>query len=151
VELAFLLLHANAWRSIDPARRTITDFTPIKDRLFARDMLTVKADLALFDAVYARLHDGGNDPDVVIYLKATPELALDRVRTRYERDSHREFEKGMELDRLRRIEGKYDAHRDQLGRRVLVLDLAEILLSSDSEAESKQRVADAAVELLQCP
>jgi deoxyadenosine/deoxycytidine kinase len=148
VELAFLLLHANAWRGIDTTVRTVTDFTPVKDLLFARDTLTVGADLDLFEQVYARLHEVPRQADVVIFLRATPEVALERVRARYEEDEHRHFEKTMELKRLRSIERQYEAHHDQLGRVVLDLDLAAVLRSGEPERASKKRVADAAFELL---
>jgi len=148
VELAFLLLHASAWRAIDPAATTVTDFTRVKDLLFARDMLTVREDLDVFEATYSRLHDGSPDADIVIYLRARPELALERVRKRYEHDSHRLFEKSMELERLTRIEHRYEEHHDQLGNTVLDLDLSDLLDSEESEQLSKQRVADAALAIL---
>jgi deoxyguanosine kinase len=148
VELAFLLLHASAWRAIDPAAVTVTDFTRVKDLLFARDMLTVQDDLDVFVAVYSRLHQTSVDADIVIYLRASPELALQRVRERYERDSHRLFEQSMELERLRRIEARYEAQHDDLGRRVLDLELAELLQPGDDAQNSKDRVTNAALELL---
>ncbi|HEY4809656.1 MAG TPA: deoxynucleoside kinase [Solirubrobacteraceae bacterium] len=148
VELAFLLLHANAWRAIDRDAVTVTDFTRVKDLLFARDMLTVAEDLDVFKRAYSRLHQGSADADVVIYLRASPELALERVRGRYKLDSHRLFETSMELERLRRIEAQYEAQHDDLGRRVLDLELAELLQPDEDAQNSKDRVADAALELL---
>jgi|SRR5271166_2367193 len=151
VELAFLLLHANAWRAINPGARTVTDFTPVKDLLFARDTLTAPDDLQLFERAYARLHDGSPTADVVIYLRATPQLALERVRQRYERDEHRRFEQTLELERLRRIERQYEAHRRQLGENVLLVELANVLQPGEPEEQSKQRVARAALHLLGRP
>jgi deoxyadenosine/deoxycytidine kinase len=148
VELAFLLLHASAWRAIDPAALTVTDFTRVKDLLFARDMLTVPDDLDVFEAAYSRLHQGSVDADIVIYMRASPELALERVRERYEQDSHRLFEKSMELERLRRIEAEYEAHHDELGQRVLDLELDVLLRAVEVEQTSKERVTEAALELL---
>jgi deoxyguanosine kinase len=148
VELAFLLLHANAWRGIDPTARTVTDFTPVKDLLFARDTLTAKGDVHLFERAYARLHEGSLKADVVIYLHATPELALQRVRRRYEDDEHRRFEQTLELDRLRRIEHQYETHRDMLGAQVLVMELGEILREGEDPEPSERRVAAAALALL---
>jgi deoxyguanosine kinase len=147
VELAFLLLHANAWRSIDRAGTTVTDFTPAKDLLFARDTLAGE-DLRLFEATYERLNNDSGSADVVIYLRGSPSLALKRVRRRYERDEHRRFEEAMELDRLERIEAQYHAHREQLGARVLMLDLEQVLEPGESEHVSKQRVARAALDLI---
>jgi deoxyguanosine kinase len=148
VELAFLLLHANAWRAIDPAASTVTDFTPVKDLLFARDMLSVPEDLDLFERAYWRLRDGSGPADVVIYLRATPALALERVRARFEEDEHRRVEMTMELERLRRIERQYESHREMLGERVLVLELEDILREGEEPERSKKRVAAAALELL---
>jgi deoxyguanosine kinase len=148
VELAFLLLHASAWRAIEPTERTVSDFSPVKDLLFARDMLTDRADLELFEAAYERLNEGSPYADIVIFLRATPELSLARVRARYERDEHRRFEQSMELKRLRRIERQYQSHHDDLGRTVLDLDLDALLRPGEDEERSKRRVADAALELL---
>ncbi len=149
VELAFLLLHANAWRAIDRGARTVTDFTPVKDLLFARDTLTALEDLELFERAYARLHEDSPVADIVIYLRATPQLALERVTKRYEEDPRRRFEQTLELERLRRIERQYDAHRRQLGENVLLLELAQVLRPGEPEEQSKQRVAQAALRLLE--
>jgi deoxyadenosine/deoxycytidine kinase len=149
IELAFLLLHANAWRAINPAVSTVTDFTPVKDLVFARDTLTAEEDLNLFELVYGRLHEGSAMADVVVYLRATPELALQRVRRRFERDEHRSFEQTLELDRLRRIEHQYDAHRALLGANVLVLDLIDVLRPDEQDEQSKRRVARAALDLIE--
>jgi deoxyguanosine kinase len=148
VELAFLLLHASAWRAIDPVALTVTDFTRVKDLLFARDMLTVPDDLNVFEAAYSRLHQASVDADIVIYMRASPELALERVRERYEQDSHRLFEKSMEQERLRRIEAEYETHHDELGQRVLDLELDALLRPGEVEQTSKERVTEAALELL---
>lgn len=60
---------------------TVTDFTPVKDLLFARDTLADE-DLRLFEAIYGRLNDGSGPADLVVYLRGSPELALQRVRRR---------------------------------------------------------------------
>jgi deoxyadenosine/deoxycytidine kinase len=148
IELAFLLLHAGAWRALDPQASTVSDFTPVKDLLFARDTLSDPADLGLFESVYARLNQGSRPADIVVYLRATPELALTRVRNRYELDAHRRFEEAMETERLRAIERQYEAHRDQLGGVVLDLDLANVLHADEPEAESKERVAEQTLALI---
>lgn len=148
VELAFLLLHAGAWRAIDPRANTVSDYTPVKDLLFARDTLAEAADLTLFELAYERLNVGSAQGHVVIFLRASPELALSRVRARYEREEHRRFEESMELDRLKRIESQYEDHHDQLGSVVLDLDLERVLRAGEDEEHSKERVANAALELL---
>ena len=148
IELAFLLLHAGAWRALGPETITITDFTPVKDLLFARDTLRESADLKLFESAYDRLNDGSTAADIAVYLDATPELALERVRLRYESDPHRRFEGAMEAGRLRAIERQYQVHHDQLGALVLDLDLGDVLDDADTDEASKRRVADSVLALL---
>ncbi|MFI4977486.1 MAG: deoxynucleoside kinase [Solirubrobacterales bacterium] len=148
VELAFLLLHSSAWRAIDRSVVTMTDFSPAKDVLFAEAMLSDPPDKALFDHAYQRLYEGYRPADVVVYLRARPDLCIERVRKRYEEDEHREFEKDMGVERLARMEHFYEHGLPTLGDDVLVLDLDEVLEPTDSESASKDRVVSAVVELL---
>jgi deoxyadenosine/deoxycytidine kinase len=148
IELAFLLLHSSAWRAIDRSTLTVTDFSRAKDVLFAEAMLTDPADKALFDHAYDRLYDGYGPADLVVYLRATPELCLERVKRRYERDERREFEKSMDIERLRQIEHHYELGLPSLGEDVLVLDLNDLLEDRDSDQSSKERVTDAVIERL---
>ena len=148
IELAFLLLHASAWRAIEPGAHTVSDFTPMKDLVFARDTLTDPDDLALFEGAYERLNRDSRPADVVLYLDATAELALSRVRQRYEKDPNRRFEEAMESERLRAIERGYEVHHAELGARVVDLDLAAILKPGEPEAASKDRVAQHALALI---
>jgi deoxyadenosine/deoxycytidine kinase len=66
---------------------TIADFMLDKDLLFAR--LTLNDDeFALYRQVYAQLKPQAPVPDLVIYLQASPETLIERVRRRgvpYER------------------------------------------------------------------
>ncbi len=68
-------------------RVTISDFILDKDPLFAR--LTLNDDeLRLYEQVYAQLQPTAAPPDLVIYLQASPEMLVERVRRRgisYER------------------------------------------------------------------
>ena len=68
-------------------RATISDFILDKDPLFAR--LTLNDDeLRLYQQVYDRLKPTAAAPDLVIYLQASPETLVERVRRRgvsYER------------------------------------------------------------------
>jgi deoxyadenosine/deoxycytidine kinase len=148
VELAFLLLHSSAWRSIGRRAVTVADFSPVKDVLFAEAMLADPGDKALFDHAYQRLYEGYRPADVVVYLRARPELCIERVRGRYEEDERREFEKSMDVERLTRMEYFYECGLKTLGDEVLVLDLDEVLVPSDSERASKDRVVNSVIELL---
>jgi deoxyadenosine/deoxycytidine kinase len=148
VELAFLLLHSSAWRAIDRSAVTLTDFSPVKDVLFAEAMLSDPPDKALFDHAYQRLYEGYRPADVVVYLRARPDLCIERVHGRYEEDERREFEKSMGVEHLAHIEHFYERGLKTLGDEVLVLDLDDVLEPTDSESRSKDRVVSAVIELL---
>jgi deoxyguanosine kinase len=148
VELAFLLLHSSAWRWIDRSVLTVTDFSPAKDLLFAEAMLSDPSDRTLFDHAYQRLYGGYKQPDIVVYLRGTSDLCIDRVRQRYEKEPRREFEESMGIQHLTRIEHFYEQGLAKLGDEVIVLDLDDVLEPTDSESASKDRVVDAVLELL---
>ena len=75
------------------ARLTVADFMLDKDPLFAR--LTLNDDeFALYRQVYAQLKPQAPTPDLVIYLQASPETLIERVRRRgvaYERSIPDEY------------------------------------------------------------
>jgi deoxyadenosine/deoxycytidine kinase len=90
-QLYFLFQRATQVRALSQpdlfARLTVADFMIDKDPLFAR--LTLSDDeFALYRQVYAQLKPQAPAPDLVIYLQATPETLVERVRRRglaYER------------------------------------------------------------------
>ena len=124
VELAFLLVHANAYRRITRDGLAICDFSPVKDQLFAEDMLA-RAELDFFLNAYRFVYQDHPLPDLAIYLRADPELCLERVRKRLERDPGRDFELGMTLERLTRMRDRYESAVGRLGNTSLVYDVAE--------------------------
>lgn len=74
-------------------RLTVADFMLDKDPLFARLTLT-EDELALYYRVYEQLKPQAPAPDLVIYLQASPETLIERVRRRgvaYERDISDEY------------------------------------------------------------
>jgi deoxyadenosine/deoxycytidine kinase len=90
-QLYFLFQRAKQVRVLSQpdlfAKLTVADFMIDKDPLFAR--LTLSDDeFALYRQVYAQLKPQAPVPDLVIYLQATPETLVERVRRRglaYER------------------------------------------------------------------
>jgi deoxyguanosine kinase len=90
-QLYFLFQRATQVRGLSQpdlfARVTIADFMIDKDALFAR--LTLSDDeFALYQKVYEQLKPQAPVPDLVVYLQATPETLIERVRRRglaYER------------------------------------------------------------------
>jgi len=96
-QLFFLFQRASQLRALKQpdlfAGLTIADFMLDKDLLFAR--LTLNDDeFALYRQVYAQLKPQAPVPDLVIYLQASPETLIERVRRRgvaYERDIPDEY------------------------------------------------------------
>jgi len=76
---------------------TISDFMLEKDPLFAGATLS-DDELALYDQVYASLKPSAPRPDLVIYLQASPETLVERVRQRGV-----PYERGMTDDYLVRL------------------------------------------------
>ncbi len=90
-QLYFLFQRATQVRALSQpdlfARSTVADFMLDKDALFARMTLS-DDEFSLYQQVYANLKPQAPVPDLVIYLQATPETLIERVRRRgvaYER------------------------------------------------------------------
>ena len=90
-QLYFLFQRANQMRALSQpdlfARLTVVDFLPEKDALFARLNLN-DDEFALYQQVSERAGPRAPAPDLVIYLQASPETLIERVRHRgiaYER------------------------------------------------------------------
>ena len=121
VELAFLVVHAAAFRRLASRNLVVIDYSPVKDDLFALDMLDGR-DYRTFRHAYSTLYHEPR-PDIVVYLRVPPELCLERVRMRMQRDPRRGFEAGMTIDRLQRMSVLYEANLTRLGRAVVPLDI----------------------------
>jgi deoxyadenosine/deoxycytidine kinase len=96
-QLFFLFQRLNQVRELDQAdlfrRITVADFILDKDPLFAR--LTLNDDeLRLYQQIYTQLRPRAATPDLVIYLQASTETLIERVRRRdvsYERTISEEY------------------------------------------------------------
>src|SRR5262249_16474388 len=84
-QLYFLFQRAGHVRALTQpdlfARLTVSDFLPEKDALFARLNLNAE-EFALYEEVYAQAPLKAPAPDLVIYLQASPETLIERVRRR---------------------------------------------------------------------
>jgi thymidylate kinase len=140
VELGFLVVHANAYRLIDRSQLAICDYSPVKDLLFADDMLSGD-DLEFFLQVYRYLYRGHQIPDLVLYLDVPPETCMARVAGRRQRDAGRAFEQGLTLQRLARMRRRYQSRLRELGNEVITLPL--------TGSESREAVADQAANMIE--
>lgn len=80
----------------------VTDYIFDKDPLFAKLNLKGK-DLEIYRGLWETVKDRVYEPRVVIYLWAQPDLLLERIRRR-----DRSFERGIELEYLKRLTEGYE-------------------------------------------
>ena len=104
-QLFFLFQRLNHVRELSQAdffrRATIADFILDKDPLFAR--LTLNDDeLRLYQQIYTQLKPQAATPDLVIYLQASTETLIERVRRR-----GLNYERGISEDYLLRLAESY--------------------------------------------
>jgi len=85
-------------------RLVVSDYTMSKDRIFARMNLDDE-EFRLYDRLYHLLTARLPKPDLVIYLEASVEKCMQRIRMR-----GREFERGIDPDYLRRLKDAYNAY-----------------------------------------
>lgn len=79
----------------------VADYTMAKDRIFARLNLS-DAEFALYDRLYNLLVPALPKPDLVVYLEASVEVCLERIRKR-----GRPFERTIDAAYLRRLKEAY--------------------------------------------
>jgi len=71
----------------------VCDYTFVKDKIFARINLN-KDEALLYEKIFSILHAELPRPDMMVYLQATPEVLLDRVKKRgisYERSVTKDY------------------------------------------------------------
>lgn len=83
---------------------TVSDFTLAKDPLFARLTLD-DAEYQLYSQIYGHVKPRAPVPDLVIYLQASVETLVSRVRKR-----GNPMERGIDDDYLRRLSEAYTRH-----------------------------------------
>ena len=81
---------------------TISDYLFDKDRLFALLNLD-ENEFALYEKIFHLLGGRIPTPDLVIFLQAKPEVLLQRIKTR-----NNDYEKGMDIDYLKRLTEAYN-------------------------------------------
>ena len=118
---------------------TVADYLFEKDPLFARLNLS-DAEFSLYQQIYQTLKPQIPAPDLVIYLQATPEVLLDRVRGRahqYERDITESY-----LSRLTQSYNEFFYHYD--ASPVLVVNSEHLNFVNECEdfSELLQRIQD---------
>lgn len=95
----FCQLRSDSWKKDGTV---VADYIFDKDRLFA-DLNLKGKELQLHRGLWQTLKDRVHQPQLVIYLRAQPELLLQRIRQR-----DRSFERTMELTYLQRLVQSYE-------------------------------------------
>ena len=118
-------------------------FTPhtVSDYLFAKDWIFASLNLRgaeweLYQDLYRSLAPKLQPPDLIVYLRADPELLLERIEKR-----GRPFEAGMDPAYLRRLGEAYDLHFAREGGPVHVIEATHVDFVA-SEADREALVAD---------
>ncbi|MDX8382751.1 MAG: deoxynucleoside kinase [Ghiorsea sp.] len=106
VQLSFLFSRIKQWQTLSQQDLTspviISDFLFAKDRLFAMTNLC-EAEFALYEQVAQLVIGNLPQPNLVIYLQASPEIALERIQQR-----NRSMEEGISLGYLKKVITNYD-------------------------------------------
>jgi deoxyadenosine/deoxycytidine kinase len=103
-EMQFLLLHYHQLKGLlSSAQESITDFTFTKDLIFGdlnfREASERKIFVQLYDFLLKRLPA----PDLIIYLKGSEDLIIDRIRKR-----NRSIEQTIDVDYFKKLKRAYD-------------------------------------------
>lgn len=98
---------------------TVSDYLFDKDFIFAS--LNLKgSEWELYEELYQQLKPKLTEPDLVVYLRAAPDLLLQRIARR-----GRSFEQGMEADYLRRLGAAYDDYFEHYRGALHVIEAAD--------------------------
>jgi len=132
-QLYFLFQRVNQVRALRQThlfeRVTVADFMIDKDPLFAR--LTLGDDeLRLYEQIYTHLRPQAPAPDLVIYLQASTDTLVERVRRRAVA-----YENGMPSDYLARLAESYMRYFYQYAGAPLLIVNSENLNFVDSPAD----------------
>lgn len=101
-------------------RHTVADYLFDKDWIFAS--LNLQGDeWELYQDLYRNLQPKLTQPDLVVYLRAEPDLLLTRIAKR-----GRPFERDMDVGYLRRLGEAYDAYFAHYARPLHVIDAADV-------------------------
>ncbi len=101
-------------------RHTVSDYLFDKDAIFAA--LNLRGDeWRLYEDLYSQLRPKLPQPDLTVYLRAEPELLLERIAKR-----GRDFERDMEADYLARLSERYETYFAHYKGPLEVVEAADI-------------------------
>jgi len=114
-----------------PSRMVVSDFLLEKDKIFAYVNLSDE-ELEVYNALFNAISDYLVKPDFVIYLKAEPEVLIQRIHKR-----GIDFEKAISVEYLKNLIDSYDHFFFQYNQRasvpVLVLESSKVNFTADNK------------------
>jgi deoxyadenosine/deoxycytidine kinase len=118
-ELQFLLLHYHQLKSIreSTAGETISDFTFFKDLVFAETNLRDVGEKGVFMQLYEFLLKRLEPPDLVIYLKGSDDLIIERIRRR-----KRSIEQKVNVDYFKVLNRAYEGYFSHFRGQIHVIE-----------------------------
>jgi deoxyguanosine kinase len=132
-QLAFLISRYEQLRTIPPSRSkpVVADYTQAKDPIFARVILNQR-EVELYGRLSAGLDASVSRPDLTVYLDASDDVLLDRIRRR-----NRPYELSIDRAYLDALRDAYSRHHQSTGRlQVLTFDTSTLDLHSESQLNS---------------
>lgn len=140
-ELNFLLIHYHQLKNIqNPNKREIvTDFTLFKDTIFATLNLNA-TDVQIFHQLYDHLNRRLRPIDVVVYLRGSNELIMQRIQER-----NRTIEMKIEVEYFIKLNRAYNEFFTQHTRRGLYIidaDLLDCVKKPELAAKVSQDIDD---------
>ncbi len=102
-EMQFLLVHYHQLKGLtNSAQESITDFTFAKDLIFGDLNFQVASEKKVFIQLYEFLRARLPAPDLIIYLKGSDDLIIDRIRKR-----NRSIEQVIDVEYFKRLNRAY--------------------------------------------
>lgn len=139
-QIFFLLSRYRQQRELIPViqrSHVISDYTFAKDSLFAQ--LTLRGDeLATYHLVYEALAEGIPRPDLVVYLRATTETAMQRIAKR-----DRPYERDMDQSYINQVNQSYEtfyAHPHKTKTLVIDSNTLDFVADDDHLAYISNRI-----------
>jgi len=129
-QLAFLISRYEQLRTIPPSRGrpVVSDYTKAKDPIFARALLHDR-EVELYERLSVGLDASVSRPDLTVYLDASNDVLLDRIRRR-----NRPYEVSIDVEYLDELRDAYARHHNSVGRlQVLSIDTSTLNLRSESQ------------------
>ena len=111
--------------------RTIYEDAEIFARVLHAQGSMSDVDYEIYTSLFACMVDFLRKPDVILYLKASPEVLMARIARR-----GRESEKGIGIDYIRRLNEAYDAWmvRARMDTEVIEIDTDSVALQGETPA-----------------